>query len=220
MEANFTSRLEYRTDGGQTLIHEVSDFKSALNNLALIAGDAIHNARTALDFAWCSTIERCLPDKISKRTKFPVRETLDEVKAALRGIEVDTRCPTLFSCLVNDIQPFNGGNTGAIWTLHTMDIADKHLLLLDLEPVGRISEIGVRHASGALHHGSSMPAVGGEGRYAIDFEHGIRVEQRGKLSVGVVIQDAGDYSGVLIDSVLSGLTNFALYTVGRLENIR
>jgi hypothetical protein len=68
------------------VVHEIPELRTALDELALIAGDAIHNLRSALDFAWYSTILRLLPDKISDSTKFPVRDTRQDVQGGLHGI--------------------------------------------------------------------------------------------------------------------------------------
>jgi hypothetical protein len=133
LEDACTATVEYHAQGGQSLKHEIPDADNALDDLSLIAGDAIHNLRSALDFAWYDTISRCLPDKLSDKTKFPVMKTRQDLEGTLHGIEVDTRCPRLFECMVTQIQPYKGGDNSIIWTLHDLDISDKHLLLLSLE---------------------------------------------------------------------------------------
>lgn len=219
LENSCTATIEYRPDGGQSLKHEIPDLGNGLDNLSLIVGDAFHNLRAAMDFAWYATISRCLPDKLSDATKFPIRETREKVEAALHGIEVDTRCNALFECIMSKIQPYKGGHNSAAWTLHDIDISDKHILLLGLDPTGHIRGITVRDASGESHRGSSMPARGVEGRYIVDFGRGIKVENHGKLSVTVTLQEAGIFQPVTVDSLLSGFSNFTLYMVQLLENI-
>jgi hypothetical protein len=214
-----TATIEYRPDGGQSLKHEIPDFRNALDDLSLIVGDAIHNLHSALDFAWYSTIDRCLPDKLSDATKFPVRETRQNLEGALHGIEVDTRCQALFECIVSKIQPYKGGHNSAVWTLHDLDISDKHLLLLGLNPSGHIRGITVRDADGELHRGSTMAASGVNGFYRVDYERGIEVEDKGKLSFTVTLQEAGIFKPVPVDSLLCSSGNFTLYTVELLENV-
>ena len=139
LEDTSTATIEYHPDShAQSVVHEFPNFEKALAELSLIVGDAIHNLHSALDFAWYCTISRHLPDKISDSTKFPVRETRQNLEGALHGIEVDTRCKRLFDCIVSDIQPYKGGHNSAVWTLHNLDIPDKHLLLLGLYPMGHI----------------------------------------------------------------------------------
>jgi hypothetical protein len=219
LEDACTSTIEYHEQGGQSLIHEIPDHRNALDQFSLIAGDAIHNLRSALDFAWRSTISRLLPDKLSDKTKFPVRETRQGVENALHGIEVDTRCISLFECIMSQVQPYKGGHNYAIWTLHDLDISDKHLVLLGLDPIGHIAGITVRDQNGELNRGSSMAAKGMNGRYIIDFERGLKVEDKGKLSVAVTLQEAGIFEPVPAEGLLSSFGNFTLYTVQLLENI-
>ena len=219
LEDACTATIGYHAQGGESLIHEIPNPTEALDNLSLIAGDAIHNLRSALDFAWVSTITRLLPGKVSDNTKFPVRERRKEVEAALHGIEVDTKCIPLFECIMRQIQPYKGGHNDVVYTLHRLDISDKHLLVLGLDPVGHITGITTRDADGELETGSSRPAQGLNGRYIIDFPRGRKVEDKGKLSVAVKLQEADIFYAVPLERLLSSFGNFTLYTVQLLENI-
>lgn len=62
LENACTVTVEQDEEGRDCLTHEIPNSRQALDNLSLIAGDAIHNLRSALDFAWVSTITRLLPD--------------------------------------------------------------------------------------------------------------------------------------------------------------
>jgi len=219
LEDTCTAAIEPHAQGGESLIHEVPNPTEALYNLSLIAGDALHNMRSAVDFAWHSTISRFLPDKISKQTKFPVRETRQDVHAALHGIEVDTRCAPLYECIMRQIQPYKGGHNDIIWTLHNIDNSDKHVLLLGLNPVTHITGITRRDANGKLDTGSSVQARGMNGRYIIDFPRGYKIEDKGKISIGILLQEAGIFYSVPIESLLSDFCNFSFYTVQLLENL-
>jgi hypothetical protein len=55
LENTCTATIEHHQDSAQSLVHEIPDVRDVLDNLSLIAGDAIHNLRSALDFAWYST---------------------------------------------------------------------------------------------------------------------------------------------------------------------
>jgi hypothetical protein len=202
----------------QSLIHEFPEAENALGNLSLIIGDVIHNLRSALDFAWYSTISKHLPDKNSDYTKFPVFETKQSVEGALHGIEVDARCKRLFDCIVSELQPYKGGHNSAIWTLHDLDISDKHLLLLELTTRGHIRGITVRDKDGQTHRGSSM-AVQAPSPYIIDFENGIQIEDKGKLSVEITLAQAGIFRSLPVVGLLSDFSKFVLYTVQLLENL-
>ncbi|HEY6465890.1 MAG TPA: hypothetical protein VIY69_07855, partial [Candidatus Acidoferrales bacterium] len=84
---------------------------------------------------------------------------------------------------------------------------------------GHIKGICVREQNGATHHGSSMPANGMQGRYVVDFERGLQIYDKGKLSVTVTLQEAGIYKSLPVGSLLSDFGNFVLYTVKLLEGV-
>lgn len=219
LEDTCTATIEHHAEGGESLIHEIPNPRETLDDLALITGDALHNMRSALDFAWHSTISGFLPDKITNKTKFPVRRTRQDVEGALHGIEVDTRCIPLFECIMRDIQPYEGGHNEVAWTLNNIDNSDKHVLLLGLNPVAHITGITRRDANGQLDTGSSVQARGVNGRYIIDFPRGYKIEDKGKISIGILLQEAGIYYPVPIESLLSDFCNFSLYSVQLLENL-
>jgi hypothetical protein len=219
LENTCTSTVEYNANGGDVLIHEIPNPSKALDNLSLITGDAIHNLRTALDFAWVSTISRLLPDKLSPKTKFPVRENREDVHSALHGIEVDTRCSILYECVMSKIQPYNGGHNSAVWTLHDLDIRDKHLLILSLDPIGNIMGIAARNANGELYGAFTWAARGANGRYVCNIPVGHKIENNGVLAFAVTLQEAGIFKSLSVEGLLSSFHNFTLYTVQLLENI-
>jgi hypothetical protein len=64
-----------------------------------------------------------------------------------------------------------------------------------------------------------MQAEGVEGRYVIDFEPGIKVEEKGELCVTVTLQEAGIFNHVAVQSLLDSFSNYALYIVQLLENV-
>lgn len=209
--------IENHAQGGQSLKHEIPNVDNALDELSLIAGDAIHNLRSALDFAWYGTISRCLPDKLSDKTKFPVMKTRQDLEGTLHGIGVDTRCPRLFECMVTQIQPYKGGGNSIVWTLHDLDISDKHLLLLSLDTFTTAEGISVRDADGRLHEGATMGTIGTQ--FFIDFYPGLRVENKGKLSIVIRFLETGIFKSAPAESLLSSFSNFTLYVVQLLESI-
>lgn len=219
LEATYVSRIQHHPQfNAQSLVHEVPNVESALADLSLIAGDALHNLHTALDFAWFSTIRTCLPDKISDSTKFPVRDTRQQLEAALHGIDVDTRCKRLFDCIVIEIQPYENGHNRVVWTIHDLDIRDKHLLRLDLAPQANISGIAVRDKNGELHRGFTM-AIQSLGPYFVDYEAGIQIEEKGKLNFAITLADAGMWNVVEVKSLLSSFAQYVAYVIGLLESV-
>src|ERR1700676_3993085 len=82
--------------GGQSLKYVLPDEDMLMQNVALITGDAIHNLRAALGYAWVGTIERFFPGTSNRHTKFPVGETEVSVKGQLNSRGIETTVPNLF----------------------------------------------------------------------------------------------------------------------------
>jgi hypothetical protein len=94
---------------GQKLIHY--DIPQNIpTNLALVIGDAVHNLRTALDYAWLQTIERVVPSAVSDFAKFPIYPSLKVLEAALKGRKIDTVSPRLYELIVSHLKPYGGGD--------------------------------------------------------------------------------------------------------------
>src|SRR5690349_7827381 len=93
--------VEINPDGGNEVIkHDISD-TDALIDIALLAGDAVHNLKCALDYAWHETITKLVPSAVSKFSKFPIYGTRDALEAALREKKIDTQSPELFRLIVD-----------------------------------------------------------------------------------------------------------------------
>ena len=94
-----------------------------------IAGGALHNLRTALDFV-ANDIEFSHTGKRTKHTKFPVSDTRDELVAAVNGGFKHKAPERIIHFIVDVVQPYEAGDGKAIWALHALDIEDKHKLLV------------------------------------------------------------------------------------------
>lgn len=216
LEQTYTGDIQIdKETGRQEITHRVPQFAVDLQKLSLIVGDAIHNLHTALDFAWCDTIKRRLPDKLSPYTKFPVAKTAQELEARLHGIQVDSRCKTLFDFIVSVVRAYDGPHNSAVWTLHDLDINDKHVILLKHAPHAAIQGIVLRDNDGHIYRGQSM-AVARYGPYTVSFGTGVHVEDKGILSVDITLEEAGPFQSVRIDELLPFFSYNVFYIVKRL----
>jgi hypothetical protein len=98
--------------------------------IPLIAGDAAHNIRAALDhFAWAATS----PQERGVHTCFPVWNSSDtrthakwqkQVERQMKGASGD-----LISAIA-ELEPWQDGRDSLLWAIHELDRVDKHRILL------------------------------------------------------------------------------------------
>jgi hypothetical protein len=100
-----------------------------------LVGDAIHNARSALDhLAWqLVAVSGGVPEK----SRFPFKESRtkfgDELRSAIPGTSAAIHA---IRDQVRALEPWGGGDE-KLWLLHRLDIVDKHRLLIPVASASR-----------------------------------------------------------------------------------
>jgi hypothetical protein len=89
-----------------------------------ILGDAIHNLRSALDHAWFQSVT-----SDPEYRNFPIKKTRDDLKTSINGLK-ENASEEIKRFIVDVIQPYEGGNGEILFGLHSLDIEDKHRLLI------------------------------------------------------------------------------------------
>jgi hypothetical protein len=114
----------------------LDNFAPVPEAIPLIAGDAAHNLRSALDHLACALIKR-VGNEPTAHTYFPVCESSQKYKSEsarkVEGISLADKEA------IDLIKPYGGGND-SLWGLHRLDIIDKHKLLIT--PVVCVNQIG------------------------------------------------------------------------------
>ncbi len=127
---------------------------------SVMAGDILHNLRSALDLLACQLVE-ANDGTVTDRTEFPIGrsqtawETGGSGRAILKSIDPDAM--TVLCAL----KPYQGGND-AFWAVHRLNITDKHNLLVPIctAPVATILGTGPEHANlGIFGEGRPPEAV-------------------------------------------------------------
>lgn len=96
--------------------------------LGLIAGDAIHNLRSALDIMLCDIA--AMHGDASRSIRFPFRQDADELETLTD--KMVKRLPIEIIALISKLKLYkaeNGGNK-LLRALHDLDIIDKHKLIV------------------------------------------------------------------------------------------
>ncbi len=127
----FSIDMKYKTDLSDCVVM-LRPSKPIPNSLPLIVGDALHNLRTALDHvvAACFVSQGLDPDTCH----FPFRKKVEEFvpdKGKLKTLleTIETALPGARNCILDEIQPYEGGKLG-IYPLNPLDLIDKHNELL------------------------------------------------------------------------------------------
>jgi hypothetical protein len=203
--------LEARRQWIKYELPQATDFR---DTLGLVIGDAVHNLRTALDYAWIQalTILKC---QITNYSKFPVFETLEALKNALVGIKIDVASP-IFNCLMSEIQPYRTGDD-LIYTLHELDIADKHRLLTPVVQVADASGIKTEDKNGIIFVDRTSPIRGTDSFYVeVPFDH--QIKENGKPSVAVLFEKGSPSEDGEITSTLALLKESTVKAVEAIEH--
>jgi hypothetical protein len=102
--------------------------KQAIDEIAPILGDVVHNLASALDLVVYELIRLCGRNP-NRLTKFPFEESREKVIAAIKGRAIQRLPLRGQTFLIQAIQSDNGGND-PIGILHDLDITDKHHTLI------------------------------------------------------------------------------------------
>jgi hypothetical protein len=121
-------RIERQTDPQTGYnVHRVFDIQAPPVKIGLIAGDVIHNLRSALDHLAYQLVYANGATH-TKQTAFPIWDSAAEYKAQ-RARRVKGMAQAAIDA-IDAIEPYQGGRGAGLWVLHYLDIADKHHALL------------------------------------------------------------------------------------------
>ena len=109
-------------------LYRITKVTAIPDSVPLIAGDILHNLRSALDYLACELVV-ANGNKPTSQTGFPILEnapsTPDEEKTFARKVKGMGQGAIN---LIRSIKPYKGGDD-TLWRLHRLNIIDKHKLL-------------------------------------------------------------------------------------------
>ena len=203
--------------GRQCANYGFKDLDLRLREFACIAGDAIHNLRTSLEFAWIAILEKKNIPFDRDRVKFPVGKSPQDIAGALKGFKIHTLCPELYKFIMDEMQPHFGGKIDAIRILHDLDIADKHLLLLKCQAYSSIEKGRILKKNGEVEEFSTFGFTPKEHPIRIElWDDEVSFEHHGVLSLAILIEEAGVFSGLHILQALDLFSKFLRDRINRL----
>jgi hypothetical protein len=103
---------------------------TAIDHAGTIAGDVVHNIRSALDHAYWQIVAPCVSAAELKRIQFPFAEKADGLDSAMQR-RLAQNAGTGFYCAIRHLKPYaNPGGNELLFLVHELDILDKHRLLI------------------------------------------------------------------------------------------
>lgn len=174
-------------------------------DFVLVLGDALHNLRTALDYA-INEIEFRTVGNRTAYTKFPVYESRDSLLAAINGGLKEKLPRQVIDCLVDVIQPYRGGRGDAIWGLHQLDIEDKHRLLIANTELNFIRGIRIEDDAGTEHLVDDWLVVPGKvAAYPVKGNRNVKVKYEGNPTYVIAFGQDLPFAGRHIIPIVHGL---------------
>jgi hypothetical protein len=198
---------------GQKFIEYGFAKRLPVEDLALAIGDAVHNLKCALDYAWIHAIRKMAPVALRKFAKFPIYPSQSELEIALRGHGIQIASPNLYDLIVSDIKPYDGGDH--LWSIHKMDIMDKHRLLIPVLDVA-IVDLSLEDDIGNVSN--YLCAFTRGGAYRKPIEDNQKLKHKGNVSLQVVFQEGLPMHGMDVSAILHKFSKVVLSVVETLES--
>jgi hypothetical protein len=178
---------------------KIGPIKSVPNDFALILGDAIHNIKSALDFAWYALTFVDTPPKERRKIKFPLYPERLQLEMFLKDRKDQQSVFNLSDVLLSVIQPYKGGNGDILIALNILSKIDKHRLLIPQIQIGRIDGLWAEDGNGEKFGikwrliPSSRALVLSCGKH-----RNVKVIKKGQLSATIVFGKGTPMAGHLV----------------------
>lgn len=196
-------------------------------DIPLFVGDVTHNLRSAIDILYCDIL-RHEGHTIDKNSKWPFRATRAELEGALNGRKPEAALSAeVVDLILNSIQTYRGGNGNALYSLHDLNIEDKHMLLLPTFNISAVAGIEFIEETGAI--GSMNCSFYGGGGIGTFFGQGgecrceaatdiVEIKNHGQATFEVLF-GKGDFHGSSVVSTLHQLSQLVSVTVDTVEKV-
>lgn len=204
-------RIEFNPETGQNDIRIRFLRPVPAKPLALIIGDAIHNLRTALDHMTWEMVGRD-GGKQHRQLRFPSHHDRASFEGACNGIETPSQA---IRDALKATEAFPSGKGYVLYSLHALDNADKHTVLMPTFRVLRIPNHSILNPDGTTH------SERGEHLWASSDTGSFFIPQRDPLPAGATIQidqNAKPAIGIFFGGIDSVPMQPVLPLLGRLRH--
>jgi hypothetical protein len=211
---DITAEYNRNTDTTRITYHAPPDMSKRINEIALATGDAIHNLRTALDYAWFETLKKRHPSLVTHDSKLPTGSSFNDVELALRKQRIEPAFP-LHDFILSKVRPFDGGND-TIRQVHKIDRSDKHALLTPIIRYGAATGIKVEDKFGNVTSGFTWGATR-PGSFSVDLEGELKIHDKGQVAAALLFGPGTPVEGMDVSDTLRLHSKFILNVVEMFE---
>jgi len=214
LEESYSATIQVNPNFGYKEIkYDLADDRAG-QDFSLIIGDALHNLKGALDYAWIATLQRHAPHAIGDKTQFPIHRKSDSLESALKdakkGLPKD-----LVSLMLNDIKPHEAGHP-TLWAIKELNILDKHRLLLTVFGYTSIVGLEMENEAGEPEPGYVQATILPP-PWFISIPNGWHVKNNGKPAIAVLFNEGHSAQGMEVTSFLELSHMLVLQVVKTLE---
>jgi hypothetical protein len=201
---------------GAVVKFDVSGVEAVRRDVAVIAGDAMNNLKSALDYAWIGLLDRHqIP--APNRPKFPVYANRSELVGYLKSVSIPENSQP-FTFMADDLRPFEEGNC-TIRALHLLNNQDKHQLLLPTVSYGNVEGLkALNTLTGEIEEGGTLGFDIG-GSVEVYFQSTYKVKEMGTIPISFLMGKGSSYESVGIYDALRDFHRNTLYAVTRMETL-
>lgn len=204
-EAKHRVSISYDSDAGcDTATVTVEEFST--EPFALILGDAIHNFRAALDFAW-SDIEFSLKTERTQYTRFPFSKKREGVERHLKcNLDKGKITAAVAQYVLDTVQPYHEGNGADLLALHNLDIRDKHELLIPHAKLAAVFGVRFKDGNDQEFRTLSWLGVGSRDQFTkLTGHRDVKVIDDGTVALAILFRGSEPFGGADILETLRRL---------------
>jgi hypothetical protein len=209
---SYVIHIDFDTDAGCDVMR-LETVSTVPDDLMLIAGDALNNLRTSLDYVMQGICPSAREFPIySKRKYFE-----DAIKGTLK--KAAEAYPAIIDFILNSVQPYKGGDAELLVDLNLLNNIDKHRLL-----IARKQETFVIGICAVDGNGAEFAIPAWQIKHPFIASHplkprrNVQITDKGRATCTIVFGDGMPLEGTYILASLREIAKSVANTIGFIES--
>ncbi|BEQ15310.1 hypothetical protein FAK_23760 [Desulfoferula mesophila] len=149
---------------------------------------------------------------------FPFRKTRRDLEKAVKQILKKETTSTIGQLIIDDIKPYPGGND-ALYALHSLDIYDKHKIIIPTLATTLVSGVSAEGDKGTKFINGTLEVREGRELLAINTSENLKITNKGKANLDMFFGDPMPYKGQPIIPTLNQFLKLVSETVDKFQDL-